>query len=68
MPSRAELSKIMKGAGYSVPNATADQMSGCVEGLKSGGTYQEYRNCEANAMGNKHITGSVGASFASKWS
>lgn len=69
MPSRAELSKIMKSAGYTVPNSVADQMSACVKAVWNGqSTGMTGRQCEESAMGNKHIPGSVGSQFASKWS
>lgn len=68
MPSREELSRIMKTAGYSVPQDAAAQLSSCVGALWDGASdAQSARTCEKGAMGNKNTTGSVAAQFASKW-
>jgi hypothetical protein len=67
MPSREELSKIMKTANYGsmFNREVADAEAGCFTAVGDDVTIS--RSCLKNALGNKRSPGTVGAKMASAW-
>jgi hypothetical protein len=68
MPSREELSKIMKSANYGAAftRAVEDQEASCFLPAPDGNVVID-RSCLKGALGNRRTPGSVGAKMAASW-
>ena len=68
MPSREELSKIMKSANYgsAFTRSVEDQEASCFVPSADGNVVID-RSCLKNALGNRRTPGSVGAKMSAAW-